>query len=48
MSLADFVGACVLLAASASLLGQVQEAAPGPILDGFTADPSIRVFGDTY
>ncbi|WP_165067285.1 family 43 glycosylhydrolase [Paludisphaera rhizosphaerae] len=23
-------------------------AAPRPILDGFTADPSIRVFGDTY
>ena len=22
--------------------------APAPILDGFTADPSIRVFGDTY
>jgi beta-xylosidase len=24
------------------------EGAPKPILDGFTADPAIRVFGDTY
>ena len=29
---------------SASVLPQV----PKPILDGFTADPAIRVFGDTY
>jgi Glycosyl hydrolases family 43 len=27
---------------------QAAAAAPKPILDGFTADPAIRVFGDTY
>lgn len=25
-----------------------QDAAPPPVLEGYTADPSIRVFGDTY
>ena len=27
---------------------ELQARAPKPILDGFTADPAIRVFGDTY
>jgi hypothetical protein len=27
---------------------QLRAQAPKPILDGFTADPAIRVFGDTY
>jgi beta-xylosidase len=27
---------------------QTNQTAPTPILDGFTADPAIRVFGDTY
>jgi beta-xylosidase len=33
---------CSLMSATAPA------SAPTPILDGFTADPSIRVFGDTY
>jgi beta-xylosidase len=52
--LASFV-AIGLLAGSASAQTNavaVEEtnlpAPPKPILDGFTADPSIRVFGDTY
>ena len=31
-----------------SLCQLTAAAAPKPILDGFTADPAIRVFGDTY
>lgn len=31
-----------------SLTAQSAEAAPKPILDGFNADPAIRVFKDTY
>lgn len=34
--------------AAASATVEVLPAPPQPILDGFTADPSIRVFGDTY
>jgi len=34
------------LSTTAALAGPTT--APAPILDGFTADPSIRVFGDTY
>jgi beta-xylosidase len=44
-----------VLAIPASVLADLQRAgdkarasAPKPILEGFTADPSIRVFGDTY
>jgi len=44
-----------ILAVPANILGRLrkeeQEAiarAPKPILDGFTADPAIRVFGDSY
>lgn len=40
-----------LVGAIAPLVGAVTAQAadaPTPILDGFTADPSIRVFGDTY
>jgi len=43
-----------LTAALALLVGetgtqtaQAQASPPKPILDGFTADPAIRVFGDT-
>jgi len=34
--------------ASALVFSHAQAQAPAPALDGFTADPSIRVFGDTY
>ena len=39
-----------LLIAHRTTLGtaSAQTSAPKPILDGFTADPAIRVFGDTY
>jgi beta-xylosidase len=30
------------------LASKIRAQAPKPILDGFTADPAIRVFGDTY
>jgi hypothetical protein len=33
---------------SLALLAMSEPLPPRPILDGFTADPSIRVFGDTY
>ena len=39
------VTAAVLLAAASAA---VADPAPKPALEGFTADPSIRVFGDTY
>ncbi len=38
----------VAFAASALVAVQAQGIAPAPALEGFTADPSIRVFGDTY
>jgi len=34
--------------ASALVFSHAQAQAPAPALDGFTADPAIRVFGDTY
>lgn len=37
-----------LVACLAARAGEESATAPRPILDGFTADPSIRVFGDTY
>jgi beta-xylosidase len=38
-----------LLLAGALLAGAAHaQTAPRPILDGYTADPAIRVFGDTY
>lgn len=42
--------AALALTASASVFAAEPSAAapPVPILDGFTADPAIRVFGDTY
>jgi beta-xylosidase len=33
---------------TALVFSHAQAQAPAPALDGFTADPSIRVFGDTY
>lgn len=41
---------CFLLPALLSTLVMAAEpvTAPAPILEGYTADPSIRVFGDTY
>lgn len=38
----------IVLAASALIAVHAMEPAPAPALEGFTADPSIRVFGDTY
>ena len=35
-------------AATALVFSHAQAQAPAPALDGFTADPAIRVFGDTY
>ncbi|HEY8933219.1 MAG TPA: family 43 glycosylhydrolase [Rariglobus sp.] len=47
MTLARSIAACLFpLLLSASALAAPTP--PTPILDGFTADPSIRVFGDTY
>jgi hypothetical protein len=42
--------ACCALFLATTLGGVAAEPtpAPAPILDGFTADPAIRVFGDTY
>lgn len=34
--------------ATALVFSHAQAQAPAPALDGFTADPAIRVFGDTY
>ncbi len=42
--LSSFIFSGLLFAASAA----VAQTPPKPILDGFTADPAIRVFGDTY
>jgi len=36
---------CPLLLSATALAAPIP---PTPILEGFTADPSIRVFGDTY
>lgn len=38
----------LLLASPFAGAAATSESPPTPILDGFTADPSIRVFGDTY
>src|SRR5437762_9810155 len=38
---------CAMLALTAGLAA-AEPHVPKPILDGFTADPAIRVFGDTY
>ena len=38
----------LLLPMVVACLASGSPAAPEPILDGFTADPSIRVFGNTY
>ncbi|MDF3056578.1 MAG: glycosyl hydrolase family 43 [Rariglobus sp.] len=38
----------VAAAATPETAGPLVASAPRPILDGFTADPAIRVFGDTY
>ena len=40
--------AAMLLAGSATTIIAAEAKPPEPILDGFTADPSIRVFGDKY
>lgn len=42
------VSSIIAFAATALFSVQAQNAAPAPALEGFTADPSIRVFGDTY
>jgi beta-xylosidase len=41
---------CLLLLPLISALSLAAEPVtpPTPILEGYTADPSIRVFGDTY
>ena len=52
MNFHRFVPGIVLLQAGASLLSAPlladEPAPPAPILDGYRADPDIRVFGDTY
>lgn len=49
MKIALWLPAALALLPGAQALGETERAAaPKPILDGFTADPAIRVFGDTY
>src|SRR5262245_9591734 len=43
-----FITLIQALALNAATDGDSVTNAPKPILDGFTADPAIRVFGDTY
>jgi len=47
-SMHRLVSSTIALAATAQLSVQAQNLAPAPALEGFTADPSIRVFGATY
>src|SRR5215216_6720948 len=43
-----FVPLLFTLASAMAAAETPAKPAPPPILDGFTADPAIRVFGDTY
>lgn len=47
-SMHRLVSSTIAFAATALLSVQAQNLAPAAALEGFTADPSIRVFGDTY
>lgn len=50
MTLSRFLTFPLAVLAGAAIAGAAaaQATAPKPILDGYTADPAIRVFGDTY